>query len=58
MKNLTQQEANVKLTDELKNLTPQEIIKQYSNKPFFELEEAEKDAVINAFKIQTLNKAK
>jgi hypothetical protein len=48
---MTQREAKIELREELKDLTPQQIIEMYSNQPFFELTEAQKDEVINAFKI-------
>jgi hypothetical protein len=47
---MTQKKAKSKLRKELKGLTPKQIIKKYSDKPFFELTEAEKDEVINAYK--------
>tara|TARA_R110000868_G_scaffold216872_1_gene467018 strand:+ start:968 stop:1135 length:168 start_codon:yes stop_codon:yes gene_type:complete len=47
---MTQREAKEKLREELKDLTPQQIVEMYNNQPFFELTEAQKDEVINAFK--------
>jgi hypothetical protein len=49
----THLEAKKTLSEQLKDLTPDQIIDKYSKIPFFELKEAEKDAVINAFKLKT-----
>ena len=46
----TQREDKIELRKELEDLTPQQIIDRYSDVPFYELTEAEKDEVINAFK--------
>ena len=49
-------EAKKTLREQLKDLTPQQIIDKYSKTPFFELKEEEKDEVINAFKLKTQEK--
>lgn len=48
LKNMTKSEAKAKLNEELKNLTPEQIVTKYSDKPFMELSPAEQDAVMDA----------